>query len=143
VLLRNSAAERCETFASLKTRIPWTLWELHDIYGSKAIWQPAGWLNGSKGPTLPLTNFQTRILRLLAAHRNPESYVAGNTLLNRDRPRLSEDIGIFHDREERVAQAAEDDTATLQAEGFDIIWMRREPAIFTAEVREGNEHTKS
>jgi hypothetical protein len=90
---------------------------------------------------MPLTNFQSRILRLLAAHRNPESYVAGSTPLNRDWPRFSEDIDIFHDREERVAQAAEEDAATLQTEGLDVVWMRREPAIFTAEVQAGKEHT--
>ncbi len=90
---------------------------------------------------MPLTNFQSRILRLLAAHRNPESYVAGSTPLNRDWPRFSEDIDIFHDREERVAQAAEEDAATLQTERLEVVWMRREPAIFTAEVRAGKEHT--
>jgi hypothetical protein len=78
---------------------------------------------------------------LLAAHRNPESHVAGSTPLNLDRPRFSEDFDIFHDREERVAHAAEEDTAALQAEGLDIVWLRREPAIYTAEVKAGNEHT--
>lgn len=90
---------------------------------------------------MPLTRFQSRILRMLAAHRNPESYVAGSTPLNRERPRLSEDIDIFHDREERVAQAAEEDAAALHAEGLDILWLRREPAIHTAEVRAGNDYT--
>ena len=90
---------------------------------------------------MPLTRFQSRILRLLAAHRNPESHVAGSAPLNLDRPRFSEDIVIFHDREERVAHAAEEDTAALQAEGLDIVWLRREPAIYTAEVKAGNEHT--
>ena len=90
---------------------------------------------------MPLTRFQSQILRLLASHRSPESYVAGSTPLNRDRPRLSEDIDIFHDREERVAKAAEEDTAALRAEGLEIVWLRREPAIYTAEVRAGNEIT--
>jgi hypothetical protein len=90
---------------------------------------------------LPLTKLQSRILRLLAAHRNPESYVEESTPLNRDRPRLSEDIDIFHDREERVAQAAEEDVATLQGEGFDTVWLRREPAIYAAEIRSGQEYT--
>ena len=90
---------------------------------------------------MPLTRFQSQILRLLAAHRNPESYVAGSTPLNREWPRFSEDIDIFHDREERVAQAAEEDTAALQAEGLDIVWQRREPAIYTAEIRSGDERT--
>ena len=90
---------------------------------------------------MPLTRFQSRILRLLAGHRNPESYVAGSTPLNREWPRFSEDIDIFHDREERVARAAEEDTAALQAEGLDIVWQRREPAVYTAEIRSGPERT--
>ncbi len=90
---------------------------------------------------MPLTRFQSQILRLLAAHRNPESYVAGSTPLNREWPRFSEDIDIFHDREERVARAAEEDAAALQAEGLDIVWQRREPAVYTAEIRSGHERT--
>lgn len=99
------------------------------------------WRNGLKRPVMPLTRFQSRILRLLAAHRNPESYVAGSTPLNREWPRFSEDIDIFHDREERVALAAEEDTAALRTEGLDIVWRRREPAIYTAEIRSGDEST--
>jgi hypothetical protein len=90
---------------------------------------------------VPLTKFQSRILRLLATHRDPESYVAGSVPLNQNRPRFSEDIDIFHDREERVATAAEKDAAGLQAEGFEIVWLRREPTIYTAEVRGDNERT--
>ena len=49
---------------------------------------------------MPLTKIQTDILRLLAAHRDPESYVAGASPLNRDAPRISGDIDVFHDRED-------------------------------------------
>jgi len=65
-----------------------------------------GWRNRSSGPAVPLSRVQTEILRLLAAHRDPESYVAGAAPLNRDAPRISGDIDLFHDREERVAAAA-------------------------------------
>jgi hypothetical protein len=78
---------------------------------------------------------------LLAAHRNPESYVAGSTPLFRGAFRSSDDIDIFHDREERVARAAAEDAETLQAEGLQVTWVRREPAIYTAEIRAGNERT--
>ena len=55
---------------------------------------------------MPLSKIQTDILRLLASHRDPESYVAGSTPLTRSAPRYSGDIDIFHDREERVALAS-------------------------------------
>ena len=50
-------------------------------------------------------------LRVLALYRNPESYVAGAAPLNRDGGRFSEDIDVFHDREDRVATAALDDAS--------------------------------
>lgn len=91
---------------------------------------------------MPLSRLQSQVLRLLAAHRDPESYVAGSTPLNRGTLRSSDDIDIFHDREERVARAAMDDTEILQAAGMAITWVRREPAIHTAEIRDGNELTR-
>jgi len=51
---------------------------------------------------MPLSKIQTEVLRLLASHRDPESYVAGATPLNREGRRYSEDIDVFHDRAERV-----------------------------------------
>ena len=83
---------------------------------------------------MPLTNIQTEILRLLAAQRDPESYVAGATALNRDAPRYSGDIDIFHDREERVACAALTDAKTLEAAGYGVTWLRQLPIIYAAEV---------
>jgi hypothetical protein len=40
---------------------------------------------------VPLSKNQGAILQLLAAHRNPESYIAGSTPLHRDGPRYSGD----------------------------------------------------
>ena len=60
---------------------------------------------------MPLSELQAEILHLLAAHRNPESDVAGRGVLNRRRASLFSDIDIFHDREAAVAQAADADAA--------------------------------
>jgi hypothetical protein len=91
---------------------------------------------------VPLSKLQTAILRLLAAHRNPESYVAGATALNQHGPRFSGDIDIFHDREESVAQAAAADTALLARDGFAVIWLRREPGFHAAILQRADENTK-
>lgn len=92
---------------------------------------------------MPLSKLQSEILQLLATHRSPESYVAGATVLNQDGPRFSGDIDIFHDREERVAQAAAEDTALLTENGFTIArWLRREPGIHAAVVQRRGESTK-
>lgn len=91
---------------------------------------------------MPLTKIQTDILRLLAAHRDPESYIGGSTPLNRNAPRFSSDIDVFHDREERVAAAASEDAGLLQDSGFTIRWQRREPSIYTVVVEKDSEQTK-
>ncbi len=91
---------------------------------------------------MPLAKIQSEILRLLAAHRDPESYVAGSTPLNVDAPRYSGDIDVFHDREERVAQAAQADAGVLLAEGFDLKWFRRDPTMWAVIAAKGSENTK-
>lgn len=91
---------------------------------------------------MPLSKIQTDILRLLAAHRDPESYVAGSTPLNRDAPRYSGDIDVFHDREERVAQAAEQDSAVLQRHGYALQWLRREPTFYAVLAQHDSDTTK-
>lgn len=91
---------------------------------------------------MPLSEIQTDILRLLAIHRDPESYVAGASPLNRDAPRMSADIDVFHDREERVAVAAMADTQTLAAAGYGVSWLRQLPLIYTAEVTRGDAGTR-
>jgi hypothetical protein len=91
---------------------------------------------------VPLSKIQKEILRLLAGRRNPESYVAGAVPLNRDGPRFSDDIDIFHDREESVAAAAVGDAASLEGEGFAVSWLRREPGIYGAAVQRHGESMK-
>ncbi len=91
---------------------------------------------------MPLSKIQSEILRHLASQRDPESYVAGATPLNRDAPRYSSDIDIFHDREERVAAAAAADARTLEAAGYTIKWLRRLPTIQTADVGHEEERTR-
>jgi hypothetical protein len=60
---------------------------------------------------VPLTRLQTYALRMLAAQRSHDSYVAGGVALNRCGPRFSGDIDIFQDSEERLVTAAEADGA--------------------------------
>ncbi len=91
---------------------------------------------------MPLSRIQSEILRLLASHRDPESYVAGSTPLTRGTARYSSDIDIFHDREERVAAAAQSDSAFLEARGFMVRWLRRDPLIYTVLAERAGETTK-
>jgi hypothetical protein len=91
---------------------------------------------------VPLSKIQGEVLRLLAAHRDPESYVGGGIPLNRNTNRFSADIDVFHDREERVAQAALNDEAVLQSGGYAVEWLRQFPTIYTAAVTKAEEGTR-
>ncbi|MGH6816189.1 MAG: hypothetical protein ACREC6_10830, partial [Hyphomicrobiaceae bacterium] len=69
---------------------------------------------------MPIAKLQSDILNAIARHRDPESFIAGAVPIDRDGPRYSSDIDIFHDRMERVGAAAAADAATLQAAGFSV-----------------------
>ncbi len=91
---------------------------------------------------MPLTRLQSRIMQVIASQRDAESFVAGGVPINRDGPRYSSDIDIFHDSERLVTLAAEADAKLLVAAGFEIEWSRRLPAIHTLIVRDVDETTK-
>jgi hypothetical protein len=93
-------------------------------------------------PAVPLTKLQSDVLKLLAAHRDPESFVAGSTPLNRNTLRYSGDIDIFHDREERAAEIAESDAQVLEAAGLHVRWLRKIPGIRSAQIVRGDEITR-
>jgi hypothetical protein len=91
---------------------------------------------------VPLSKIQIDILRLLAVRRDPERSVAGSTPLTRHTSRYSGDIDVFHDREKRVARAAQEDSALLDEHGYTIRWQRRDPQIHSATVERSAETTK-
>jgi hypothetical protein len=91
---------------------------------------------------MPLTRLQQRTVTLLAAHRNPESYVAGGAVLHVEGIRLSKDLDIFHDRERDVGPAARADAGLLAANGLRVSWERQDPTMYRAEVADGVEATR-
>jgi hypothetical protein len=80
--------------------------------------------SGSKSFAVPISKFQSEVLRVLAAQRSPDSYIAGGTAINREGPRFSGDIDIFHDSEARLESAAKADAAALTAAGYSVTWER-------------------
>lgn len=93
---------------------------------------------------MPLTAFQKEVLRLLAAHRSPESHVAGGAALNRspDSPRYSADLDIFHDAALSVLSCAEADAALLLSQDFAVEWLARQPYLQRARVSRDNQEVK-
>jgi nucleotidyltransferase AbiEii toxin of type IV toxin-antitoxin system len=83
---------------------------------------------------VPLTKLQSHALRVLAAGRSPDSYLAGGVALNRDGPRFSSDIDIFHDSEERLEAAAGTDARALTEAGLNLSWRRIQTGRRQAQV---------
>ena len=77
-----------------------------------------------KASAVPLTKLQIHVLRVLAAERSLDSYIAGDVAINREGPRFSGDIDIFQDSEERLVTAAEADGSALQAAGLTLTWRK-------------------
>ena len=71
---------------------------------------------------MPLTEYQRCVLRLLAANRSPDSYVAGGTLVHQGdaTPRDCIDIDLIHDPAASVVACAAVDIATLEAHGYRV-----------------------
>ncbi len=67
---------------------------------------------------MALTQLQSDILRYLAKNRSDSSYLAGGVTLNKNWPRRSDDIDIFHDSDEEVTEAAKADLAVLNTAGY-------------------------
>ncbi len=94
---------------------------------------------------MPLGAFELEVLRLLAANRNPDSYVAGATVLNQDpaSPRTSKDVDVFHDTIASLGESCDRDFATLKTAGYEVIEAgRRHDTFCRALVRRGDQQTK-
>ncbi len=59
-----------------------------------AAWMDGGLPSGSRSFAVPISKFQSDVLRSLAAQRSPDSYIAGGVAINRDGPRFSGDIVV-------------------------------------------------
>lgn len=90
---------------------------------------------------MPLTAFQTGVVRILAKHRAPESHLAGGAVINRGATslRFSNDLDIFHDVAASVAAYAEEDAKALQYADYSIEWTLRGEGILKAVVNRGED----
>lgn len=93
---------------------------------------------------MPIADFEKAVLRLLAANRNPESFVAGATVLlrNENSHRRSQDIDLFHDTAESLKIAAETDSALLEKHGYQVTWDNVQPTFRRALVARDERKTK-
>jgi hypothetical protein len=69
---------------------------------------------------MPLTPFQSKLAKLLAANRSEDSYLAGGAAMHIEPNtiRYSNDLDYFNDSEKRVASAFENDRKLLEENGY-------------------------
>lgn len=93
---------------------------------------------------MPLGPFEQEILRVLATNRNPDSYVAGATVLNQspDSPRASQDIDLFHDTVEALRVSVEVDLASLMRAGFEATLVTQHDTFCRARIQRGEAASK-
>ncbi|NNM78001.1 hypothetical protein HJG53_13930 [Sphingomonas sp. ID1715] len=91
---------------------------------------------------MPLSEFQKYVLKLLAAQRSQESYIAGGAPIAASTSRYSGDFDIFHDREDFVSKAAAADAELLSKHGLSIRWIRKGTGIWSGEVEGGPQPLK-
>jgi hypothetical protein len=90
---------------------------------------------------MPLTPFKARVFKVIAATRDPDSYVARGIVINRDSAsaRFSNDIDIFHATARAVATSTDADAEALRSSGFTVSFLRREETFQQADVsRDGD-----
>jgi len=93
---------------------------------------------------MPLTEFQETLVRLLAANRTPDSYLAGGAALHLEpnSKRYSNDLDFFQDSEARVASAFAQDRASLEAARYDVEVVMTQPGHIRALVSQDDRATK-
>ena len=94
---------------------------------------------------MALTSFQRGICRLIADNRirSGESYVAGAVPLNEITrgTRISQDIDLFHDTSEAVAETFALDRDLIEGRGFSLTIRRSLPGFVEALVQKGEDRT--
>ena len=93
---------------------------------------------------MPVSNFQKLILQLIAKNRNPDSYLAGGTAINRAASslRYSKDIDLFHDLDEAVQAASVADISLLRQSGYSVRIILQQPAFVRGLVSRGADSIK-
>ena len=93
---------------------------------------------------MPLTQFQTKLAKLLSVSRSEDSYLAGGAALH-SQPnslRYSQDLDYFHDSEKRVATAFANDQKILEENNYECSIEIHQPGYIRVVVSKKNETTK-
>ncbi len=100
---------------------------------------------GKGRSAMPLTDFQEAVARLLACHRDDESYLAGGAAMHIEPNslRYSNDLDYFQDSEARVASAFQQDSQLLSDEHYEVEVILDRPGFVRAMVKKGKGSSRS
>ena len=91
---------------------------------------------------MTLTPIQRSAARVLRPYRSEYSYVAGGAALNRDWPRLSDDMDIFDDRGDRLPHSVAPEFEALRNAGFAVERTAENDLVVEAIIRKDGEETQ-
>src|SRR5687767_5595439 len=93
---------------------------------------------------MPLGKFEREVMHLIACNRNPQSFVAGASVLHQqpESPRTSLDIDLFHDSETALKSASEADIESLRTTGYDLHFELKTNTLIRGAVSKGSSQTK-
>ncbi|MFH1728420.1 MAG: hypothetical protein ABIA04_08380 [Pseudomonadota bacterium] len=93
---------------------------------------------------MPVTKFQAKIAKLLSVNRSPDSHLAGGAAMHFEPQtlRYSNDLDYFHDSEQRVATAFNDDQALLLKNKYSMQIEMNQPGFIRAIVSQNTNSTK-
>lgn len=94
--------------------------------------------------TVPLTEFQRKLLATLATQPTDQRYLAAGAAMHfaPNSARYSDDLDFFHDSEARVATAFAADQKHLRREGFAVEVELSQPGLVRAIVRRDGQATR-
>ena len=90
---------------------------------------------------MPLTAIQQSVAEVLRSHRSERSYVAGGAALNREWPRLSDDMDIFLDDRDRLPHSVEPELQALRNAGYAVELTNDNDLVVEAVLKKGGEET--
>lgn len=91
---------------------------------------------------MPLTGIQQSAVEILRLHRSERSYVAGGAALNRDWPRLSDDMDVFMDERDSLPRSVEPELESLRNAGYSVELTSDHDLVVEAVIRKGGEETR-
>ena len=91
---------------------------------------------------MPLTTIQRLAIDILRPFRKEHDFVAGGAVLNRNWPRLSDDMDIFHDLRNRLPRSVEAELNALRQAGFSVELTTEDEWTVEAVLRWRGEETR-